>query len=136
MSVQWDQEHAADAGALKVQAVPNLMQFSPRELRVKAGQSVRIVFENPDLMQHNLVLVADGADEAVGMLADQMASKPEGFAKNFIPESASVLQATPLVNPNGRAELKFTAPTKPGAYPYLCTFPGHWRVMRGVLIVE
>ena len=132
----WEAAHAADANAIRVQAVPNLMQFSPKEIRVKAGEPVRLVFENPDLMQHNLVLVEVGADEAVGTLADQMAAKPEGFAKNFVPESPKILHATPLVNPNGRAELLFTAPAKPGSYPYLCTFPGHWRVMRGVLVVE
>jgi len=132
----WEAAHAADANALRVQAVPNLMQFSPKEIRVKAGQPIRLVFENPDLMQHNLVLVEVGADEEVGALADQMAAKPEGFAKNFVPESPKILHATPLVNPNGRAELLFTAPGKPGSYPYLCTFPGHWRVMRGVLVVE
>jgi azurin len=132
----WKKAHAADANALRVQAVPNLLQFAPKELRAKAGQPVRIVFENPDLMQHNLVLVAQDADEEVGMLADQMAAQPDGMAKNFIPASAKVLHATPLVNPNGRAELQFNAPKEPGKYGYLCTFPGHWRVMRGVLVVE
>lgn len=133
---RWKAEHAGDLNAIKVQAVPNLMQFSPKEIRVKAGQSVRLVFENPDLMQHNLVLVDIGSEEEVGGMADQMAAKPDAFAKNFIPESKKVLQATPLVNPNGRAELEFNAPQNPGVYPYICTFPGHWRVMRGVLIVE
>jgi azurin len=112
------------------------MQFAPRELRAKAGQPVRIVFENPDSMPHNLVLVALGADEEVGLLADQMASDPTSLAKHFVPASPKVLHATPLVNPNARAELVFTAPTQPGRYPYLCTFPGHWRIMRGILIVE
>ena len=132
----WEAAHAADSNALRVQAVPNLMQFSPRELRAKAGQPIRLVFENPDLMQHNLVFVEVGAAEEVGVLADQMAAQPDGMAKQYIPASAKVLQATPLVNPNDRAELTFTAPAKPGSYPYLCTFPGHWRVMRGVLVVE
>ena len=56
-AARWDQAHAGDANALRVQAVPNLMQFAPKELRAKAGQPVRIVFENPDLMPHNFVLV-------------------------------------------------------------------------------
>ncbi len=136
MAAAWEKAHAADADALRVQAVPNQMQFAPRELRAKAGQPVRIVFENPDSMPHNLVLVALGADEEVGLLADQMASDPTSLAKHFVPASPKVLHATPLVNPNARAELVFTAPTQPGSYPYLCTFPGHWRIMRGVLIVE
>ena len=112
------------------------MQFAPKELRAKAGAKVRIIFENPDLMQHNLVLVDIGADEEIGALADQMATKPDALTKNYVPASQKILHATPLVNPNGRAELNFTAPAEPGRYPYLCTFPGHWRIMRGVLIVE
>ena len=131
----WDRAHADDANALRVQAVPNLMQFAPRQLHAKPGAPVRIIFENPDLMQHNLVLVAAGADEEIGRLADQMATQPDALARNYLPDSKKILHATPLVNPNGRAELNFTAPTQPGRYPYLCTFPGHWRVMRGVLIV-
>jgi azurin len=136
LAAAWEVAHAADSGAVRVQAVPNLLQFSPKEIRVKAGQPVRLLFENPDLMQHNLVLVDAGAEEEVGALADQMAAKPEGLAKQYVPASAKVLHATPLVNPNSRAELRFNAPLKPGSYPYLCTFPGHWRVMRGVLVVE
>src|SRR5206468_1919003 len=31
--------------------------------------------------------------------------------------------------------LSFTAPKEPGAYPYLCTYPGHWRRMFGALYV-
>jgi plastocyanin len=136
LATTWDKQQAADAGALRVQAVPNQMQFAPTELRVKAGSSVRLVFTNPDLMPHNFVLVAPGAAEAVGGLADAMASQPTAMARHFIPETLQVLHATPLVEPNGRAELAFTAPATPGSYPYLCTFPGHWRVMRGVMIVE
>ena len=135
-SARWAQAHAADAGALRVQAVPHLMQFFPTTLRVKAGQPVRLIFENPDLMPHNFVLIAPGATDEIGFLADAMAATPEGLAKQYIPDSPSVLHATPLLSPKGRHELSFTAPSRPGVYPYLCTFPGHWRMMRGVLIVE
>jgi glucose/arabinose dehydrogenase/plastocyanin len=132
----WEKANAADAGTLRVRAVPNQMQFAPTELRVKAGQPVRLIFENPDLMPHNLVIVAPGADEEVGLLADKMAGEPTGLAKHFVPDSPKVLHATPQLDPNGRAELTFNAPSQPGRYPYLCTFPGHWRIMRGVMIVE
>ena len=133
---EWDRAESGDRGALRVQAVPGLMQFSPTELRVKAGAPVRLIFENPDLMPHNLILVAPGADEEVGALADAMASEPGAMAKHYVPASPKVLHATPLVEPTRRTELNFTAPSAPGRYPYLCTFPGHWRIMRGVLIVE
>ncbi|MEI6715954.1 MAG: PVC-type heme-binding CxxCH protein [Verrucomicrobiota bacterium] len=132
----WKKAHSDEAGAIKVQAVPNQMQFAPKELRVKAGQPVRLIFENPDLMLHNLLLVRPGALEEVGQLADKLAAQPDGMAKNYVPDSKQILYATALVGPNGKAELKFDAPKEPGKYPYLCSFPGHWRLMQGTLIVE
>ena len=135
-AAEWQKQHADLGNVLRVQAVPNQMLFAPRELRVKAGAKVRLVLENPDLMQHNLVLVERGAEQEIGELADKLAADPKGMEKAYVPDSPKVLHATPLVEPNGKAELKFDAPTTPGRYPYICTFPGHWRVMRGVLIVE
>ena len=133
---RWESAYGVGEGVLRVQAVPNQMQFAPAELRVRAGQPVRLVFENPDLMPHNLLLTAPDAAEEVGALADAMAAEPGALARHYVPASPRILHATPLVEPGQRAELVFTAPPTPGRYPYLCTFPGHWRMMRGVLIVE
>jgi azurin len=135
-AAEWSKLHAADQGALRVQAVPHQMKFAPAELRVTAGEPVRIVFENPDLMPHNFVVVAPGTLEAIGLLADAMASATNGMAKNYVPDSKSVLHATPLINHKGRFELLFTAPALPGDYPFVCTYPGHWRMMRGILVVQ
>ena len=131
----WEATELSSGPTLRVQAAAGL-RFVPRELRVAAGSPVRLVFENPDLMTHNLVLVDAGSADEIGALADRLAADPQGMAKGYLPVSPKVLQATPLVNPKGRAELKFTAPKTPGRYPFLCTFPGHWRLMRGELIVE
>ena len=136
LGAEWEAAHAADADALRVQAVPNQMQFSPKEIRVKAGKTVRLIFENPDLMLHNFVLLRPGSGEEVGMLADQMAAQPDAATRAYVPESGKVLHATGLVQPGAKAELKFKAPSAPGRYPYLCTFPGHWRIMRGEMVVE
>ena len=136
LATELEKANAALGDALIVQAVPNTLQFAPKELRVKAGAKVRLIFQNPDLMQHNFVLLAPGAAEEVGGLADQLATQPDGIAKGYLPESKKILQATPLVQPKQQAELNFTAPMVPGNYPYICTFPGHWRIMRGLLVVE
>jgi plastocyanin/glucose/arabinose dehydrogenase/lysophospholipase L1-like esterase len=131
-----DRAQTGRGDTLRVQAVPGRMQFAPRELRVKAGASVRLVFENPDLMLHNLLILAPGSAEEIGALADLMAVQPDALRRGYIPDSAKVLHATPLVQPKRSAELQFTAPSEPGSYPFLCTFPGHWRMMRGALVVE
>jgi len=135
-TAEWEQAEAALGPALRVQAVPNQLRFAPGELRAKAGAKVRLVFDNPDLMMHNFVLIAPDAEEEIGALADQLAADPGGLAQAYVPTSPKILHATPLVAPNSKAELVFEAPTAPGAYPFLCTFPGHWRLMRGVLVVD
>jgi putative heme-binding domain-containing protein len=53
----------------------------------------------------------------------------------YVPASDQVLHATTLVEPNGRVALAFTAPEESGEYPFVCTFPGHWRRMYGVIVV-
>jgi azurin len=136
LTARWREHRAASGKALVVRAVPNVMQFAPTELRVKAGQPLRLILENPDLMAHNLVLCAPDSGEEVGALADRMATMPDGMARNFIPASPKVLGAIPLLEPRATGTLTIDGGLAPGSYPYLCTFPGHWRIMRGVLIVE
>ena len=63
-----------------------------------------------------------------------MAADPQGFAKHFVPDDKRVLWSTKLLQPGQTAELSFIAP-KPGAYPYICTFPLHWKLMNGVMQV-
>ena len=120
---------------ITLRAVEAKMAFDKKSLVVPAGKPISLVFDNPDLMPHNVVFVKPGSAERVGNAADAMASLPDGFEKNFIPVSSDVLFATPLVNPGKSFRLTFNAPTEPGEYPFLCSFPGHWRVMQGVLIV-
>jgi azurin len=102
---------------------------------VKAGVPAKIVFKNNDHMQHNVLILRPDSIDAVGTLADQMLTDPQAIAKNFVPLTGDVLFNTPLVNPGETFELNFTAPAQPGRYPFVCTFPGHWRIMQGTLVV-
>ena len=58
-----------------------------------------------------------------------------GFAVGFLPDSDKVIIATELLNYREFQVLEFTAPTEPGDYDFLCTFPNHWQTMRGVMRV-
>ncbi|MEM7012367.1 MAG: GDSL-type esterase/lipase family protein [Verrucomicrobiota bacterium] len=132
----YDREHRIGDGSLRISAVPNQFAFSPAEVRIAAGETVNLIFDNPDHQIHNLLVIAPGTVDEIGLLADQMAQDPQGMSKHYVPDSDKVLWATPLVNANEKVELEFNAPTEPGRYPIVCTFPGHWRVMKGVMIVE
>jgi azurin len=87
-------------------------------------------------MHHNLVITKPGKKETVGAAADKMAADPNAAERNYVPQTNDVLFATPLLNPDDSYSLKFKAPTTPGEYPFICTFPGHWRIMQGVMIVK
>lgn len=87
-------------------------------------------------MQHNLVIGKKGTMEIIGKAADELARDPKGAEQNYVPNIPEVIAATALVDPEGVETIVFTAPTEPGEYPFVCTVPGHWRIMFGTMIVE
>lgn len=118
-----------------LKVVEQKMQFDKKTFTVKAGQKVILKFSNPDFMQHNWVLIKPGTTEKVGAASDALARDPKGPERNYVPEMSEVLKATKLLNPEETVTLEFTAPVTTGSYPYVCTFPGHWRIMNGVMKV-
>ncbi|WP_158607302.1 PVC-type heme-binding CxxCH protein [Rhodohalobacter sp. SW132] len=121
---------------LELGVTPNVLEFDKDELRVQAGQTVRVVFTNTDNMEHNLLFILPGTLADVGELADQMMASPEGRSRAYVPETPDVIAYTPILDPGERYELVFTVPDEPGEYPFVCTIPGHWRIMNGILVVE
>ena len=112
------------------------LAFARKSFTVKAGKPIKFTLENPDLLPHNWVLVKPGAKESVGQLSNLMIADPDGFKRHYVPDTDDVLVHTNVVDPKSKSTIYFRAPKKPGRYPYLCTFPGHWRVMNGEMIVE
>lgn len=120
---------------ITMRVVKDIMKFDKELITAKAGTTVQIVLQNPDFMQHNLVLIKPATLEKVGAAADRLAQDPNGAKMNYVPKMNEVIKATPLVNPGGKYTLTFKVPAVPGDYPYVCTFPGHWRIMRGIMRV-
>ena len=85
-------------------------------------------------MLHNFVLCAPGKGQDVGAAA--LALGIEGAAKSYVPDSADVLFHTSVVQPETSDTIYFIAPTTPGDYDYICSFPGHAALMKGILRVE
>jgi azurin len=122
-------------GALEIAAGKNLT-FSTRALRCRAGESVQLTFTNPDVVPHNWVLVKPDSLAAVGGLANKLVADPEAVLRQYVPQTDDVLVYTDIVWPQQSFAIYFQAPAAKGRYPYLCTFPGHWMVMNGELVVE
>ena len=120
---------------IKIKTVINKMEYDVKSFSVKAGSTLKIVFENPDHMQHNILILKQGSLERVGKAADELATQQNAVEMQYIPNSTDVLFSTPLVDPGKTFELNIKVPNEVGDYPFACTFPGHWRIMNGVMKV-
>lgn len=115
------------------------MKFSLTRLEVKAGQEVKLTLVNMGnmpkaAMAHNWVLLKKGAD--VKAFADAAVS---AAATEYIPAQLTdqVIAHTQLLGPKQSEQLSFQAPSEPGEYPFLCSFPAHYLTgMKGFLIVK
>jgi len=120
---------------VRLSTVPGRLEYDKKEINAAPGQLIEIVYTNPDVMQHNFVLGAPGSLDAIGDAGDALAATPTGLAQNYVPDIPQVLFSTKLLEPSQTVTFQFRAPTAPGQYPYVCTFPAHWRTMNGTLNV-
>ena len=120
---------------VRIQSVPEQMIFDVKWFVVQAGKPVQIVLANPDAMQHNLVISQPGSLQEVGTKGSTMPLPSDPAVKPYVPDTPLVLQATRLLNGGETDRLNFTAPATAGEYPFLCTFPGHFIRMYGVMLV-
>ncbi|CCH57105.1 blue (type 1) copper domain protein [Fibrisoma limi BUZ 3] len=109
------------------------LKFDTDKLEVKAGSRVKLVFNNNDDMLHNCVIVKPGTANAVGNAALRL--NLNGPKMNYVPNSADVLYHTNILQPESAESIYFVAPTEPGDYQFVCTFPGHSSLMQGTLKV-
>lgn len=133
MEVKW--EKGTPGRLVRIQTTTGL-QYTQRELRVKAGEHLTLTIDNPDVMPHNWVLGARGAVDRITDLANKLVADPNAIARHYVPDAPEVLVHTRIIEPANSTTIHFDAPKEPGDYPYLCTFPGHASIMRGVMKVE
>lgn len=121
---------------IALKTIPGAMKYDITEIRAKPGELLRITLENNDTMQHNVLVVQPGKLAEVGVAADKMGETIEGKARQFVPDLPSVLEVMGLVDPGKSAAVFFLVPDKEATYPYVCTYPGHWRLMNGKVKVS
>ncbi|MBO3097644.1 azurin [Gelidibacter pelagius] len=113
------------------------MQFNKKELKVKAGQKVKLTLKHVgkmdiQVMGHNWALLTQDADVATVGNAAAMAKD-----NDYIPADMTdkFIVHTKMIGGGETTTIEFDAPA-PGTYTYLCTFPGHYALMQGKFIVE
>lgn len=123
------------AKIITLNVLNDVMKYDKQLITAKAGTTIQITLRNPDFMQHNFVLIKPNTSNKVGAAADQLVRDPNGAKMSYVPKMTEVIAATPLLNPGGKYTLIIKLPAVAGDYPYICTFPGHWRIMKGLLRV-
>ncbi len=114
------------------------MQYSTKVIEVKAGEKIKIVFKNVgtlpvEAMGHNVVFLKKGTDVAAFCTAGMTAKDTDYIAAD---QNDKIIAKTKIIGPGEQDEVEFTTPTDLGDYPYVCTFPGHFALMQGVMKVK
>ncbi len=115
------------------------MQFNTKAIEVTAGDKVTITLKHigklpKAAMGHNFVLLKSDAKVMEFAMAAGKAATTE-----YIPADDSakaMITHTKLIGGGETDSITFDAPAEAGAYPFLCTFPGHFALMQGVLTVK
>ena len=115
------------------------MKYGVTEIRAKAGEPIRLRLVSkgtlPKIaMAHNVVVLKIGTDPAKFIAAGMTNRETDFIAPSM---SSAVIAKTPFAGPGETVQVVFTAPAKPGRYPFVCTFAGHFQAgMKGTLIVS
>ena len=114
-----------------IRPLKNKMKYETTEFTVKSGMRIKLIMDNiatSGAMVHNVVILKTDANvHEIGIAAIKA-----GASTEYIPEHDGVLFATPIANPGEKTVVTFIVPP-PGDYPYICTFPGHFMLMNGVM---
>ncbi|MBT8252799.1 MAG: azurin [Bacteroidia bacterium] len=115
----------------------DLMQFNKKQLRAKPGQKVKLTLRHigqldVNVMGHNVVILK------LGVNLDDFAARAATERDNgYIPPGTDeVIVHTEMIGGGQTTSIEFTAPSEPGEYDYICSFPAHYAMMRGKFIVE
>jgi azurin len=123
---------AGAAVILDIASKGDELMYDKDALSAPAGSKITLNFKNNSTaLQHNWVLAKPGTQDTVAN--DGMAA---GVGKNYLKDNdANVIAHLDLVKPGQTASVTFDAPA-PGAYPYFCSFPGHYVLMKGTLTIK
>jgi plastocyanin len=124
-----------DVRVIAIGTIAHRMIYDKEKIVVQAGAPVEFRFSNTDAMPHNFAILLPGALQEVGELAEATSRQADAADRHYIPKSDKILLASHLLQPGQNQTLTFRIPTQPGVFPYVCTYPGHWRRMFGALYV-
>lgn len=119
----------------------DMMRFDVEQFSVSPGQMVRLTLNHvgslpAQAMGHNVVIIYP--DDDIFDFGGDVGEAGGGLHDDYVPESLRdrVVAFTEIIGGGETTVVEFQAPSEPGEYPYLCSFPGHFGQMNGIMTVE
>ncbi len=117
------------------------MKYDLKSFSVKPNSKVKVVFKNPDSLPHNLIICTPGkkkgGDKGQEVIDAVLKLGDKGVGMNWEPKGhARILASSGMVQPGKETTFYFKTPKEEGDYPYICTFPGHYQLMNGMMGVS
>ncbi|MBK8505070.1 MAG: hypothetical protein IPL46_24420 [Saprospiraceae bacterium] len=125
-------QRSSDTMRVEINAISG-MQYDLVRFSVRPGTFVKVILKNTDEMEHNLVIGKTGSRDKIVTEALKLAQ--DGPSLGYIPPIPEILWSVALLKAGDIDSISFRAPRNTGAYPYVCTFPGHGSVMFGAMYV-
>ncbi|MFB1002533.1 MAG: plastocyanin/azurin family copper-binding protein [Bacteroidia bacterium] len=109
------------------------MRFDTKSIKVPAGKELTVALENQSTdatMPHNIAFIQEGTANEVGQ--GGLSFKENGYVN---PDDKNVIAHSPVVQIGETKYFTFTTPAA-GDYAFICSYPGHWGMMKGKFITE
>ena len=119
-----------------VKTVREGLKYDTTRLVVEKGKPFQIIFENSDVMPHNLLIVGEGKAVEIGVATMTMGpNDKDKQGRQYVPKNYKLIEGTKLLEPGQKQTLEVKAPNKEGSLDFVCTFPGHFMTMHGTIVV-
>lgn len=115
------------------------MQFDKKVFDVPVGEEIKLVFTNKGslpkaAMGHNVVILKSGSD-FMAFGAGAISAAATDYVPQEGPLAAQVIAHTKILGPGESETITFTLEAA-GSYTYICSFPGHYALMNGVITAK
>lgn len=114
------------------------MTFNTKSIEVTVGDKVALTLKNVGkiplkTMAHNLVILMPGTQ--IPMFASQCSEERNGYLPGDAETKKLIFKHTKRLG-GGESDTIYFIPKEPGKYPFVCTTPGHFAIMQGVMTVK
>ncbi len=121
---------------LTIRTVDDQMLYADERFTVPAGEEITLRLDNSGTtspaMLHNVVILNTMDGDVIDRVGE---AGLEVGPPDYVPDDDAIIAYSPMADPGEIVEMTFTAPEEPGEYRYICTYPGHYGVMQGTMVV-